>query len=101
MYVGACSAMRASAHRRSTGLSLDHLYDWDTLDASLGDDPPKRRHLPDPKADVEPDCDHDDAEQERDAPAPNQELVAGDAAEYEHRCWPEAIRRGHRAAATK
>ena len=38
----------------------------------------------DAEPDVEPDGDHHEAKQERDAPAPNQELVAGDAAEHQH-----------------
>src|SRR6516165_8771728 len=37
------------------------------------------------EADVETHPDHDDAEQERDAPSPNQELIARERAKGEHR----------------
>ena len=49
------------------------------------DQPPEHRGLENPEPDIEPDADHDDAEHERDAPAPDQELVAGDPAEHQHR----------------
>src|SRR5262249_59096380 len=65
--------------------SLDHLEDRDPLNAVFGHDPPEGRRLHDAEPDVEPDGDHDKAEQERDAPTPNQELVARNAAEHEHR----------------
>ena len=66
-------------------LTLDHLENRDPFDTVLGHDPPKRRRFHDAEPDVEPDGDHHEAEQERDAPAPNQELVAGNPAEHEHR----------------
>ncbi len=65
-------------------LTLDHLDDRGPLNTVFGYDPPERRRLHDAEPDVKSDGDHHDAEQERDAPAPDQKLVAGNAAEHEH-----------------
>ena len=66
-------------------LALDDFEHGDSFDPLFGDQAAKDRRLEDTEPDVEPDRDHDDAQHERDAPAPDEELVARDRAEYEHR----------------
>src|SRR5437879_10458917 len=56
---------------------LENLPDWCFLDLLLLDDRPEHRRLQDPEANVEADGDEDDAEQERDSPAPALECRAG------------------------
>jgi len=51
-------------------LTPNHLDDRDPLNAVFGHDPPERRRLENAEPDVKPDGNHHDAEQERDAPAP-------------------------------
>src|SRR5580700_335510 len=66
-------------------LTLDHLDDRHAFDALFRDEALECGGFENPEPDIEPDRDHNDAEQERDAPAPDQELVAGNPAEHEYR----------------
>src|SRR5437588_1916721 len=66
-------------------LALNDFEHWHPLYPLFGDETPEDRRLEDAEPDIEPDCDHDDAEHERDAPAPDEKLVAGNRAEHEYR----------------
>src|SRR5712692_4689177 len=66
-------------------LTLDHFEDGYPFDPAFGDQPPEDGCLENPEPDIEPHADHDDAEHERNAPAPDQELVAGNPTEHQHR----------------
>src|SRR5215472_1422175 len=66
-------------------LPLDHLERRCPLDPLLRNDAPENRRFEDTEPDVEPDRNHDDAQQERNTPAPDQELVARDGAEHQYR----------------
>ena len=67
------------------GLAADHFQNRRPLDPLLLHQPPEDRRFKNAEPDVEADAGHDDAEQKRNAPAPNQELVAGKPTEKQHR----------------
>ena len=67
------------------GLPLQHLEHRNALGALLVQDLLEHRRFHDAETDPQSDADHDGAEEERDAPAPDQELVAGIPTEEQHR----------------
>src|SRR6185437_5939334 len=66
-------------------LPLEHFDDRRALDLVLGDEAPEHRGFENAEADPQADGHHDDADEERDAPAPGQELIARVPAEEQHR----------------
>ena len=66
------------------GLSPQHFEHRRALDALFFDEAVNGRSLEDAETDIEPDPNHDDAEPERHAPSPGEELIARDPAEQQH-----------------
>ena len=67
------------------GLPPQHLEHRHAFGAFLVEDLLEHRGFHDAETDPQPDADHDGAEEERDAPAPDQELIAGKPTEEQHR----------------
>src|SRR5262249_23837337 len=67
------------------GLALQHLQHRYAFDALLSEYPPKYWGFEDTEPNPQPDTDHDDAEKERNSPAPNEKLVARQPAKEQHR----------------
>jgi len=65
-------------------MALDDFKHWRLLDPAGRDQPGKHRRLENAEADPQSDADQHDREQERHAPAPAQELIAGHRAECQH-----------------
>ena len=65
--------------------ALDDFERWRPFDPVFGEQSPKGWGLESTESDVEAQPNHDDAEQEGDTPPPNQELIARDHAEGQHR----------------
>jgi hypothetical protein len=66
-------------------LPLQHFDDRCAGDFLAIENALENRGLEDPETNPQADANHDDAEQERNAPAPDEELVAGNPAEHQHR----------------
>src|SRR5215813_12310435 len=75
-------------------LALDDFDRWRSREALLRSETREDWRLEDAEPDIKSDCDHDDAEEERDTPAPGQKLVAGNLAEEQYRqvCQREPAR---------
>ena len=58
------------------GLPLDHFQDRRALDPVFREQSLEGGRLKDAESDIKPDSDHDDTQQKRDAPPPDQELIA-------------------------
>ena len=68
---------RGFRERAERGLAADHFQHRRPLDPFLLNEPRKDRRLENAEPYVEADAGHDDAEQKRNTPAPDQELIAG------------------------
>jgi len=68
---------RQRAEHDLLGLAADYFQHRRPLDPFLLNEPREDRRLKNAEADVKADAGHDDAEQKRNAPAPDQELIAG------------------------
>jgi len=96
MAPGPCSPhFRERCQKDQFRPALDDFERWRPFDPVFGEQSPKGRGLEGTEPDVEAHPNHDDAEQERDAPPPNQELIARDRAEDQHRqsCQQQSGRR--------
>src|SRR5262249_59928333 len=65
-------------------VALDHFQYRRALDLALGQQFREHRRLENAEPDIESDHDQDEAQEERYAPAPGEELLAGHLAEREH-----------------
>src|ERR1700746_2243173 len=65
-------------------VALDHLQYGRALDLALGQQFGEHRRLENAERDITPHADEDEAQEERYAPAPGEELLAGHLAEREH-----------------
>ena len=76
-------------------LLLDHFEDRGFLDLVVVEEFLEHRRLEDAEPDPQADADQDDRKRERNPPAPGEELVAGPAAEGEHRQVRQEQSAGH------
>src|SRR5262249_31875051 len=77
------------------GLALDHFENRGALNLPLSDEPREHRRLHDPQANPEPDRHQNEAQGERQAPTPREELVTRHLAEGNNREVGEEQTAGH------
>src|SRR5215472_7743169 len=78
------AVMATSPESRRSRETPEHLDDRRAFDLVLGKDALEHRGLEDAETDPQPDGHHDNAHEERDAPAPGQELIARVPTEEQH-----------------
>src|SRR5258708_16253296 len=76
-------------------MALDDFEDRRALDLAFRDELGEDRRLQNAQPDIEADADQDEAQEERHAPAPGEELLARHLAEGEHREIGEEEPAGH------